>query len=1402
MKQLYDAFISYGRADSKAFAIKLNQKLMAEGLNVWFDQEDIPLAVDYQEQINSGIEKAHNFIFIISPHSVNSKYCLLEINQAIQYNKRIIPLLHVERISQETWHLRNPNQNQEDWQEYQAKGLDSCFPNMHPTISKINWIYCRENIDNFATSFQGLIRTIYKHQEYVTQHTELLVKALDWLRNQKQTNYLLISEERQAAETWLAYRFIEEQPPCLPTDLHCEFISESIKNANNLMTDVFLSASDQDNKIKEKIGKVLRRESFTIWTNQTDIKTGNAFKKEIQKGIEGANNFVYLISPDTLKSQYCLQEFDYALTNNKRIIPLLVQKTNLTLIPSQIQDLQFIELTDLENSQNYHRGIDKLLKELKTDANYHEKHKILLVKALKWLRQGLNPSILLRGYNLQHFEDWLKLAKKRRDYPPLPIQEEFIAKSLQQPKESSLEVFISYSRADSDLARRLNDALIEVGKLTWFDQESIASGADFEQEIYRGIENSDNFVFIISPKSVNSPYCAREVEYAQSLNKRIITVVHQKVLPEDLHPVLAKIQWIDFNQNGGDFYANFPQLVRTIHTDREHVHSHTKWSQEAREWLQKDKTADLLLRGSELLLAKTWLEKTEQENKQPPATNLQKEFIATSQKAMEAAEQAEQRQRAKILRLQEERTQEAEARLAAEQKNARRQKFYLGVATIGFMITSALGLFALFEYRNAKISEIEVTSLSSKALFASQEKLSALIEAIKAKQKLDNQSFFAKVVLGIGKNSQSQVEQTLQQVVFEIEEYNRLSGHYGAVLGVAFSPDGEMIASGSTDNTIRLWKRDGSLYKILEGHQASVNSVAFSPNGQLIASVSKDQTVKLWQQDGTLLTTFQGSEEFTEVAFSPDGQELAAASKDQTIKIWQQDGTLLKILKGDNPDGASFNSVAFSSDNQLIAAASSDNTIKIWRRDGIFVTSLKGHSNEVNAVVFSPDSQLIASGSSDKTIKLWQRDSELLTTLKSNEIPIRDVAFSPDGQRIVSASADKTFNLWQIDRQGEGKVKGSFLINFQGHSDLVNTVNFSPDGKFIVSGSEDNSIRLWKPDNDLLTKVFGHSDEVQAVDFSPDGQLIASGSLDKTVKLWQQNGNLLKTFSGHSDEVYAVAFSPDGQFIASASGDRTVKLWQQNGNLLKTFSGHSDEVYAVAFSPDGQLIVSGSADQTVKIWNKNGKLLKTFAGHLEEVNAVLFSPDGQFLLSGSGDNTIKIWHRDGKLLKTLVGHKSSVYALDISPDGQLIISGSGDNTVKLWTIDGKLLETRENHSDSVLGVKFYPNSERTIIASASVDKTIKLWKWDGNKAVPINPETLMGHDDAVQSIDFNHNGNRLISGSDDRTMIIWTEEDDPDSQTLLEHGCEWARDYLKNNSKIAKSDRRICDKVEIPEHHN
>lgn len=636
MHDFQDVFISYGRADSKTFALKLHQRLLERGIKVWLDQNDIPLAVDYQNQIDDGIEKADNFLFIISPHAVNSPYCLKEIVMALRYNKRIIPLLHVEQISQEVWRSRHPNGSTADWEKYQAEGRHSSFPNMHPSIAKINWVYFRESVEDFEASFTKLTTVLDRHRDYIKQHTYFLTRALHWKRQQKQSSYLLTGESRQVAEDWLKISFQNDQPPCIPSDLHCEYITESIKNANNLMTHVFLSYAEEDMVIAGQIRYSLMREAFTVWTNLTDIQMGEAFLAAIERGIEEADNIVYLLSPHSLRSLYCQREIDYALSLNKRIIPILIQETPPHQLPLALRELQYIDLTDnlIEPNlldEKYHEDESQLIRTLRDNATYFEQHKILLAKAIKWKRQNCNPSLLLQRYNLRQAEAWLEGAKANTQYPPTEFHIEFIQTSLVQPQEQSLDVFIAYSRVDSDFARRLNDTLQNQGKTTWFDQESIASGEDFQQEICRGIEACNNFLFVISPASIHSSYCVDEVNYARKINKRIVSVLHRPVAATELPDSLAKIQWIDFNDHKRDFLTNFGELVRTLDTDRDYTRSHTRLLIQAMEWDNERRDPSFLLRGKELKDAEQWLKAAA--TKQPQATTLQRQYISTSRHA-------------------------------------------------------------------------------------------------------------------------------------------------------------------------------------------------------------------------------------------------------------------------------------------------------------------------------------------------------------------------------------------------------------------------------------------------------------------------------------------------------------------------------------------------------------------------------------------------------------------------------------------------------------------------------------------------------------------------------------------------------------------------------------------------
>jgi len=679
--------------------------------------------------------------------------------------------------------------------------------------------------------------------------------------------------------------------------------------------------------------------------------------------------------------------------------------------------------------------------------------------------------------------------------------------------------------------------------------------------------------------------------------------------------------------------------------------------------------------------------------------------------------------------------------------------------------------------QQAKISEIEALSALSQVLLLSHNQLEALVASVKAGIKLKE--------IEAPHDVKIRTTGRLQQAIYGVvRERNRFHGHIDSVLGVSFSPNGQMLASAGQDATVKVWRIDGTLLKSLEGHQSSVIAVSFSPDGQTIASASVDKTVKLWGLDGTLYKTLHGHKNFVlAVSFSPDGQILASASRDRTIKLWSRDGTLLQTLQGHSNWVLD---VSFSPDGQTLASASVDKTIKLWSRDGTLLQTLEGHKKRVLAISFSLDGQQLASASLDKTFKPWRIgnvSSKTYTydiTHKYYSAGIIAVSFSPDGRTLASASQDDTVRLLSFDQTWYG--------NSQWHGKGIWGMSFSPDSKIIASANYDGTVRLWSIDGTQPQTLLGHSESVTAVSFSPDGQVIASASHDKTVKLWSRDGRLLNTFQSTEHSIFVwimdVSFSPDGQTLASCDTDMNVKLWNLDGTLLKTLGGHSDGVYSVSFSPDGKMIASASADNTVKLWSTNGALLETLQGHSEGVYSISFSPDGKMIASASVDNTVKLWNFDGKLLQTCQGHGDRVCNVTFSPDGQTIASASQDRTVKLWNREGTLLQTLQGHSYGVTNISFSPDGKT--IASASKDYTIKLWNKEG-----VELQTFIGYGGCVNSVSFSPDGKTIASANDNGAVILWNL----DLDDLILRGCDRLRDYLKTNQNVSESDRTLCDDI-------
>lgn len=285
-----------------------------------------------------------------------------------------------------------------------------------------------------------------------------------------------------------------------------------------------------------------------------------------------------------------------------------------------------------------------------------------------------------------------------------------------------------------------------------------------------------------------------------------------------------------------------------------------------------------------------------------------------------------------------------------------------------------------------------------------------------------------------------------------------LSGHSSWVTTVAIAPDGSSFASGSLDDSIKLWSLPmGEVMTTLPGHRRGVNALVISSNGHTLTSGGDDYALKTWGLPrGELIRTLTGhSRDVSAVALSPDGQLLASGAEDRTIRLWHMGtGNLIKTILG---VGSMVRCLAITGDGRSLISGGYDGQIKLWSlQTADQQQAINAHLNTVNAVLVSPDHTTIISAGKDKTIKLWELQSgKLLNTLTDHTRDVNALAITPDGRTLISGSSDTTIKFWSLKT-------GQVIETLSDHQDSVNTLAVSPDGKVLISGSSDKTIKVWR----------------------------------------------------------------------------------------------------------------------------------------------------------------------------------------------------------------------------------------------------------------------------------------------------------------------------------------------------
>jgi WD40 repeat protein len=778
------------------------------------------------------------------------------------------------------------------------------------------------------------------------------------------------------------------------------------------------------------------------------------------------------------------------------------------------------------------------------------------------------------------------------------------------------------------------------------------------------------------------------------------------------------------------------------------------YSQALNDWLISARTDESkLLRGKSLSQAQGWIQ-----GKRLSDDDYQ--FMAASQ----AYDQAEIQKS-----LEADRLKAVEAQLQQEQRSNRLQRLLLLVGMMTIVITAVFGGVAYWNYdraiaseMQARVSEIKTLIASVNAQISANQGFEALLEAMKA-------SILAQQIPHLATAEQGTVNDTLRQALLGVQEFNQLS-HSSTVQTVRFSPDGALIASGSSDGVLKVWRSQGQLVTEVAAHQGAINALRFSADGQMIATGGEDATVKIWQPDGRLIRTiddFQGGIwrlEFTDRERQIDQPQIVTVSMDRFVKLWMSDGSLLKAYGGKSEDKVEGN-IAISLDATMAAIGARNHNIQLWRRNGFPFSRLKDHQAAVWGLQFSDDSQYLLSGSDDGVVNLWDRQGKRIRTMGKLAGTARSLAFSHNNQLIAAVGTGRSIWVWQMN--------GNLLTQLEVADSYGWDLTFHPDQQTLASAGSDRKIHLWQLQNPFTQTLLGHQGMLEEISLSPDGTMLMSVSNNGVIKLWNIKGELLNTIDDAQRSLVSGVFDPQGDRFVTSTLAGYMEFRDLQGKVLRRVQAGLGAINQTAFSPDGDLIVTGGQDRHINLWTAEGDGMKRFAAHDAVINYIAFSPDGQKFVSASSDQTAKLWDRGGNLLTVLNGHTGLVMQAVFSPDGQTIATASGDGTIRLWNLDGTLRYTIPAHNGGVWSVIFSPDGQ--MIASGGLDNQIKLWTIEGKLLT-----TLTGHTSGIKDLKFTPDGHTLVSGSIDQTVRLWNIDrilhDD-----LLQSSCEWVEDYLNSH---------------------
>ncbi|MBI1279036.1 MAG: TIR domain-containing protein [Anaerolineaceae bacterium] len=707
------------------------------------------------------------------------------------------------------------------------------------------------------------------------------------------------------------------------------------------MTDVFISYSRKDKEFVHQLNDALAAQNRNTWVDWEDIPATADWWKEIASGIEEADAFVFVISPDSVRSQVCRNEIDHAIANNKRFIPLLRREitdaADQANMPSVVSSHNWIYFRETDNFDN---AFLSLANALDTDLGNVRTHTRLLVRAKEWETGNHDPSLLLQGDDLRKAELWLAQAVAKKP-APTPLHAQYITASRQ---------------AATNRQRRLL-AGVSVALVISIALAILSLFLFGEANTQRGIADS---------KAATATFAqGQALQEADRANNNAATATIAQGKAEE-QAVIAANNAATATVAQGQAQQQATAVSQERYTSQSIAMSGQ--SQVELDGVRPERAVILAL--SAFQIRATW--QAERALAQAVEKLLEKRVLSGDTDIVTGVDWSPDGKRLVTS------SNDGTARLwnlAGDQ---------LAVLTghegaVTRALWSPDGSLIAASNADGTVQIWSVSDNNPKLLYT----------LTGHTKKINNLTWW-------GSRSGSR-EYDKQEIVTASDDGTAkiwdaekgtllftLTGHKGVVNYAAFSPDGTRIATAGTDNTSKIWDAtSGDLLFTLSGHKASVIRVVWKGDNTQVATASADNTVKVWDAaTGQEVFTLVGHiRQVTRVAWSPDNTYIATASADATAKIWNAaDGSVERTLFGHE---AEVNGLEWSPGGSRLITVSSDGTAKIWYTEsGGLLLTFRGHIGTIYSLNWSPDGNYFATAGADHTARIWQiwRNAQALIT--------------------------------------------------------------------------------------------------------------------------------------------------------------------------------------------------------------------------------------------------------------------------------------------------------------------------------------------------------------------------------------------------------------------------------------